>query len=238
MPNGFVAGITSTMEDTPLIVSPSILSADFAHIAEEVGSIGTTAAKWIHLDVMDGNFVPNITFGSKFIKDLRPCSPLVFDTHLMIDKPERYVEQFAQSGCDIITIQAESTIHVHRTLQMIHSNGCKAGIAIVPSTPVCMIEPVLDMVDLVLVMTVNPGFGGQKLIPHTLDKVSELAHIRQEEEYSYLISVDGGVNLSTVEDIAAAGSDVAVCGSAFFGAEDRFAFVEKMIRLAEGACRS
>ena len=226
------------MEDTSLIVSPSILSADFAHIADEVASIGSTAAKWIHLDVMDGNFVPNITFGSKFIKDLRPCSPLVFDTHLMIEKPERSVEQFAQSGCDIITIQAESTIHVHRTLQMIHSFGCKAGIAIVPSTPVCNITPVLDMVDLVLVMTVNPGFGGQKLIPHTLDKVGELATIREEEGYEYLISVDGGVNLGTVADVAAAGSDVAVCGSAFFGAEDRYAFVDEMMRLAAGACRS
>lgn len=225
------------MEKMPLVVAPSVLSADFAHIDDEVASIGRTAAKWVHLDVMDGSFVPDITFGTKFIKDLRACSSLLFDTHLMVDKPERFIEAFAQSGCDAITVHAESTIHLHRVLQQIRSFGCKAGVAIVPSTPVCMIEPVLDMVDLVLVMTVNPGYGGQKLIPRTLDKVSELASLREEEAYDYLIEVDGGVNLSTVEDVAAAGADVAVTGSAFFAAEDRAGFVDAMVRLAEGACR-
>ncbi len=226
------------MENRPLIVAPSVLSADFAHIADEVASIGTTQAKWIHLDVMDGAFVNNITFGPKFIQDLRPCSDLLFDTHLMIEHPERYIEQFATAGSDIITIHSESTVHVHRTLQMIKDYGCKAGIAIVPSTPVCAIEPILDMVDLVLVMTINPGFGGQKLIVRTLDKICELAHIRKEEEYEYLISVDGGVNLKTVADIASAGSDVAVCGSAFFSSEDRISFVKKMMEIAQGACRA
>jgi ribulose-phosphate 3-epimerase len=223
------------MEHTPLIVAPSILSADFSHIAEEVQNVALTNAKWLHLDIMDGEFVPNITFGPKFILDLRPCSALVFDAHLMIDKPERYVELFARSGCDYITVHAEATVHLHRVLQMIHGFGCKAGVAIVPSTPVCMIEPILDSVEQVLVMTVNPGFGGQQMIPSTLNKISDLAQIREDEGYDFLISTDGGINLKTVEDVAKAGADVAVCGSAFFGCDDQAEFVDQMIALAQQA---
>jgi len=223
------------MEHSKLIVAPSVLSADFSKMAEEIETINISAAKWIHLDVMDGQFVPNITFGPKFIQDLKPCSSLVFDTHLMIEKPERYVELFARSGCDYITVHSESTIHLHRVLQMIHSCGCKAGVSIVPSTPVCMIEPVLDMVDLVLVMTVNPGFGGQQIIPSTLHKVTDLAQLRDDESYGYLISVDGGVNQKTIADVVLAGADVAVCGSSFFSSEDRTAFVDDMIKRADEA---
>ncbi|MFA6845045.1 MAG: ribulose-phosphate 3-epimerase [Sphaerochaetaceae bacterium] len=221
------------MEHTQLIVAPSVLSADFSHMAEEVQTINLSAAKWIHFDIMDGLFVPNITFGPKFIQDLRPCSTLVFDTHLMIDSPERFVEQFARSGCNYITVHAESTVHLHRVLQMIHGCGCKAGVAIVPSTPVCMIEPILDIVDEVLVMTVNPGFGGQQLIGSTLLKISQLAQIRDDEGYSYLINTDGGINTKTISDIARSGADIAVCGSAFFNSDDRSAFVDDMIRLAD-----
>lgn len=211
-----------------LVIAPSVLSADFSHIADEVSTIKDSGAHWVHLDVMDGQFVPNITFGPKFIRDIRSCSQLPFDTHLMIDRPERHIESFATAGSDYITVHAEATVHLHRVLQQIRSYGCKAGVSIVPSTPVCAIEQVLDIVDLVLVMTVNPGFGGQQLIPSTLRKVAQLAELREDEGYDYLVSVDGGINARTVAQVYDSGADVVVAGSAFFGADDRAAFVRQM----------
>ncbi|WP_319755816.1 ribulose-phosphate 3-epimerase [uncultured Sphaerochaeta sp.] len=221
------------METASLRIAPSMLSADFSRTAEEVQSINDSKADWVHLDVMDGIFVPNITFGPKFIQDLRPHSDLVFDVHLMIDKPERYISLFAESGSDYITVHGEASLHLHRTLQMIKASGCKAGVSLIPSTPVSMIEPILDMVDLILVMTVNPGFGGQSLIISTLQKIERLAELREQHGYDYLISVDGGVNLDTVGEIAKRKADIAVCGSAFFGAPDRVAFIQAIKERAQ-----
>jgi ribulose-phosphate 3-epimerase len=205
-----------------------MLAADFSRTGEEVQTIAQSGADWVHLDVMDGSFVPNISFGAKFIADLRGHSELPFDAHLMIEAPERYIDEFAEAGCNYLTIHTEASVHVHRTLQMIRDRGMKSGLSLIPSAPVASITEVLEMVDLVLVMSVNPGFGGQALIPSTLRKIEVLSRIRKETGLDFLISVDGGVNLSTIEEVARRGADVAVCGSAFFDSADRRAFVKKM----------
>lgn len=213
-------------------LAPSVLSANFAQINDAITTIEDCGLSIVHLDVMDGHFVPNLTFGPKFVKDLRLLTRLTFDCHLMVDNPESMIEEFVKAGCDYLTIHLESTVHVHRALQMIKEAGIKAGISIVPSTPVSLLLPILDMVDLVLVMTVNPGFGGQTLIQSCLNKVAELDALRKEEDYQYLISVDGGVNLKTIQDVATAGADIAVCGSAFFNADDPFQFSRNMEELS------
>jgi ribulose-phosphate 3-epimerase len=214
------------------IVAPSLLSADFSRVAQDVALVGTSGAQWVHLDVMDGNFVPNITFGPKFIADIRDKSPLVFDTHLMITDPERYVSAFAQAGSDIITVHSEATRHLHRVLQSIHDEGKQAGVSIIPSTPVGTLEPILSEVELVLIMSVDPGFGGQKFIPYSLEKIKQLAALRERDDLSFRISVDGGVNEHTFADILAAGADVLVVGSAFFATPDKRRFVELLQGLA------
>ena len=213
-------------------IAPSILSSDFSNMRDAVDQVEVSGAGIVHFDIMDGVFVPQITFGPKLVKDVRPHSSLVFDAHLMIVNPETQIDAFVDAGCDYITIHQESTVHLHRALTKIKERGVRCGISIVPSTPVASIVPLLDMVDLVLVMTVNPGFGGQKLIQSCLDKIVQLDGIRKEEDYDFLISVDGGVNLDTIQDVVAAGADIAVTGSAFFDASDRSAFVQRMHSLA------
>jgi ribulose-phosphate 3-epimerase len=177
---------------------------------------------------MDGKFVPNLTFGSKMVADLRPHSSSVFDVHLMVYRPEDLIDEFAEAGADYITFHAEAVVHSHRLLQSIRNLGKKTGISIVPSTPVIMIEELLPLVDLVLVMTVNPGFGGQVLIPACLEKVKNLVRLREQKGLSFLISVDGGINEATAAQARDAGVDVLVAGSAFFNARDKKALVSQL----------
>ncbi len=198
------------------ILAPSLLSADFSNLAEAVRLCEDKGSGFIHIDVMDGHFVPQITYGQPVIKSIRKLTQLPFDVHLMVERPEEMVDSFAAAGADFITFHQEATVHIDRLISHIHSLGKKAGISIVPSTPVSAIKEVLPLVDLVLVMTVNPGFGGQKLIPYCVEKIKELDLLRKEKKYGFLISVDGGVNNETVDSVLKAGADVVVSGSAFF----------------------
>jgi ribulose-phosphate 3-epimerase len=210
------------------IIAPSLLSADFSEFGAAMSVINTSGAEWAHFDVMDGRFVPNLTFGAKVVADMRPKSPLVFDVHLMIENPKELVPRFIDAGADNITFHHEAAVHAHHLLSMIRGAGKKAGISIVPTTPVSALEETLQFVDLVLVMTVNPGFGGQALIPECLKKVEKVARIREERGLSFLISTDGGVNAGTARLFREAGADALVTGSAFFEAADKVDFVRKL----------
>jgi len=206
--------------DQPLIVAPSILSADFAKLGEEVRALDAAGADWIHVDVMDGHFVPNISIGPGVVKALRPLTKKVFDVHLMIAPCDPYLEAFAEAGADIITIHVEAGPHVHRSLQTIRALGKKAGVALNPGTPESMIEPVIDLVDLILVMTVNPGFGGQSFLPEMLPKIRRIRAICAERGLHPVIEVDGGENATTAGQAAGAGATAIVAGSAIFGTKD------------------
>jgi ribulose-phosphate 3-epimerase len=202
------------------IVAPSLLSADFSDLRAAIATIEAAKADWVHFDVMDGRFVPNLTFGPKMAADLRPLSKLPLDVHLMTVEPERLVPAFAEAGADYITFHLEAATHAHRLVESIREQGAKPGIAIVPSTPASMLSELLPIVDLVLVMTVDPGFGGQALIPSCLDKCRELSARREAQGLGFLLSVDGGINADTIPLAARAGANVLVMGSAFFSSPD------------------
>lgn len=202
-----------------VLLSPSLLSADFSNLGNAMSLIESKGGSLVHIDVMDGHFVPQVSYGQPVITSVRKCTKLPFDVHLMVEKPETCIESFIDSGADYITFHVEATSHADLCVQKIHERNKKAGVAVCPATSLCQIEHLLPLVDLVLVMTVNPGWGGQKLIPYTLDKVRSLSDIRESRGYQYKISVDGGVNNATIDDVLSSGVDIVVSGSSFFKGE-------------------
>jgi ribulose-phosphate 3-epimerase len=209
-------------------IAPSILSSDFARLGEEVKAAEAAGAHMLHVDVMDGHFVPNITIGSPVVASLRKVTALPLDVHLMIADPDRYIKDFAKAGADILTVHCEACVHLHRTVQYIKENGVKAGVSLNPATPVGSLEDILHAVDLVLLMSVNPGFGGQEFIPRTLDKIARVREMIDNSGASALIEVDGGVKPENARQVAGAGADILVMGSAFFNSGNYESTMEKL----------
>lgn len=216
-------------------IAPSILAADFSKLGEEVREVEKAGADWIHIDVMDGHFVPNITMGPIVVDALRPLTKLPLDVHLMIEDPDRYIEDFAKAGADWITVHVEAATHLHRTIQLIRSFGVKPGVVLNPHTPIESIQHILEDVDMVLFMTVNPGFGGQKFIHSVIPKVEQLAKIVKDKGLSIEIQIDGGINEETIVLCAKAGATVFVAGSAIYGKEDRTQALQSIKRAGEEA---
>ena len=210
------------------LIAPSILSADFSRLGDEIAAVEAAGADWLHVDVMDGHFVPNLTIGAGLVASIRKTTKLPFDVHLMIENPERYIDDFVKAGSDWITVHAEATVHLNRTVAMIRERGLKAGVSINPATPLCLVEPILPDIDLLLVMTVNPGFGGQKFIAGSLSRIRKAKEMIRAAAPEVLLEVDGGVTLKNVRSIADAGADVIVAGSAIFGSGDYRATIGAM----------
>ena len=215
-------------------LAPSILSADFSKLGEEISTIEKAGADIIHVDVMDGHFVPNISYGAIVMKSLLGKTKMPFDVHLMIENVDRYIDDFVTENTEYITVHQEVCMHLHRTIDHIKSKGIKAGVSINPATPISSLENILEYVDLVLVMSVNPGFGGQKFIESSLEKIRKLKRIREENRYNFVIEVDGGVNLENGRKLVKAGADILVAGSSVFAADDVVKRVEKFEEMLNG----
>lgn len=200
-------------------VAPSVLAADFTELGNQLRAVSEAGAEWIHLDVMDGAFVPSISFGMPVIKSIRRATDRVFDVHMMVEEPGRYVEDIKNAGADVITVHAEACKHLDRVISQIKEAGCLAGVALNPATPVSVLEHILDQVDMVLIMTVNPGFGGQKFIPYTLEKVKAVRRLCDERGLTTDIQVDGGISTANVREVLEAGANIFVAGSAVFGTD-------------------
>jgi ribulose-phosphate 3-epimerase len=215
----------------PIKVAPSILSADFSRLGDEVIKIEQAGADWVHIDVMDGHFVPNLTFGPPVIAAIRKVTKLPFDVHLMVTNPQDLIEPFVKAGADIITVHAETAPHLHRLIQTIKEQGKKAGVSLNPSTPLSIVEEVLGDIDMVLIMSVNPGFGGQKFIPGAIDKITRLRDMLTARKLTVAIEVDGGINAATAREVTAAGANILVAGSAVYGAPN----IAEAIKAIRGA---
>lgn len=216
-------------------IAPSILAANFAKLGEEVKEVEKAGAQLIHIDVMDGHFVPNISFGSIVLDAIRPLTDLPLDVHLMIENPDQYIEQFAKAGADYITVHVEACRHLHRTIQLIRSYGVKPGVVLNPHTPIESIQHILEDIDMVLFMTVNPGFGGQKFIHSVVPKIEALATIIKERNLDIAIEIDGGINAETIVPCAKAGATIFVAGSAIYSKEDRSAALQEILAAGEAA---
>jgi ribulose-phosphate 3-epimerase len=201
-------------------IAPSILSADFLKLGEEIKAAEAAGADMLHIDIMDGHFVPNITIGSSIVKSIRKITPLPLDVHLMIEEPDKYLRDFIKAGADYLTVHYEASVHLHRTIQRIKESGIKAGVSLNPATPVWSLEHILPDADIALLMSVNPGFGGQDFIPQIIDKIKTLKNLLREKGFPTLIEVDGGVKLENAADIISAGADILVMGSAFFNSKN------------------
>jgi ribulose-phosphate 3-epimerase len=213
-------------------IAPSILSADFGKLDEEIHKVEEAGAQLIHVDVMDGHFVPNITIGPPVVKSIRKTTKLPLDVHLMISDPDKYIPAFVDAGADMLTVHAEATVHLDRTLNFIRSLKAGVGVSINPATPLTAVEYVLGLADMLLIMTVNPGFGGQKFIPYTLEKVREARQVIENRSYRCVIEVDGGIDTDTLPDVVRAGAEVLVAGSAIFHAPDPARKIKEMLEIA------
>lgn len=225
------------MEHKPPILAPSILAADYTQLGAEIEQCNHAGIKWLHCDIMDGHFVPNISYGPTVVQAARDSTDAFLDVHLMIENPDQYIQSFVDSGADQITVHQETCKHLHRTIQTIHSHGLSAGVAVNPATSLTAIEPILNDVELVLIMSVNPGFGGQSFIPNTYERLQKMRELQQSSSYNFLIEVDGGVNPNNIRDIAHSGADVLVAGSAVFKAPDipqRIEHLQKEAQIGKG----